>query len=75
MRENPNRFDEINGNEGWLKIFGEEEYHYFATDGKTLCGKLMLLNVPSNADQEHCGKGNCVICYSLILAQLQKGRL
>lgn len=60
-------------NEGWLKIFGEDSYHYFVQDkesscGKSLCGKVIIFTIALNADQDHTAYGNCSACFDLLPA-------
>ena len=48
--------------EGWVKLFDAKKWHYFADNGKSLCGKWMVFTVPKDADQEDDHSENCAEC-------------
>ena len=48
--------------EGWTWLIGTPKWHYFR-EGRSLCGKWMLLGNPELDQRDFKSKDNCMACF------------
>ncbi len=65
MKKIVNKLDKVN--EGWTWLLNSKKWHYFGSDGRSLCGRWMNLGNPKLEQGNDNSPDNCKACRKALL--------